>query len=180
MIPESEKYRKVLNILRKSKPSFNRSEDIEEQVLNRIGRMNKKRRPPFDVVDYLFGWVYIGWVRRSLIAASVVVVLFFIYQQTVILKQVKSLSRQTIVFGNETFPSSASEIEKRLMLYKISDQWASDGVLKISEKQMVQLLDSYNELQGRYKNLIRLIEQDPELKKSVEKKLNEIKQKSNL
>ena len=46
------------------------------------------------------------------------------------------------------------------------------GNKTVSEKQIKQILKSYNELEEKYKDLIKLIEDDPELKNYVEEKLN--------
>ena len=43
-----------------------------------------------DFIESLFGWVYIGWVRRSLIGVSVVLVAIFVYQQAFIFREVKT------------------------------------------------------------------------------------------
>ena len=43
----------------------------------------------------------------------------------------------------------------------------------ISEKQVKQVIKSYNELEKKYKDLIKLIEDDPELMKYIEEKLIE-------
>jgi hypothetical protein len=45
--------------------------------------------------------------------------------------------------------------------------------ITISERQMKELIESVNELQLKYKDLENLIEEDPELKKMIEKKLIE-------
>ncbi|MDO9339669.1 MAG: hypothetical protein Q7T72_03985 [Bacteroidales bacterium] len=47
------------------------------------------------------------------------------------------------------------------------------GISTISEKQMKELLESVNKLQIKYKDLENLIEEDPELKKLIKKKLIE-------
>jgi signal recognition particle subunit SEC65 len=117
--------------------------------------------------------VYIGWVRRSLIAASIVLVLIFVYQQGVILKRIEVISRQTVVVDKENVQSPADEIENLLMAYRNSGRRFPSKTITISEKQMKELLESVNELQIKYKDLENLFEQDPELKKIVEKKLEE-------
>ena len=181
MITESEKYKKVLKILRKSKPDVTRPENLEENIMNRIIEIDKKNIASFDLVDYLFGWIYIGWVRRSLVAASLIMVFIFVWQQAGILKQVKKLSKQVIVIENGTFPGSGSEIGQRLMVYKISDQWSRGRAINISQQQVEQLLESYNDLQKKYKDLVKIIEENPVLKEYIEKKLNENEnEKSNL
>jgi hypothetical protein len=173
MIPESEKYIKVLNILRKSKPVLISTDDIETEVIRRISRVQQSKFILSDVIDFLFGWVYIGWVRRSLIAASIVLVLVFVYQQSVILKQINFLSRQTIVIDGETASTFADEIEKEIMIYKLTGRRFPSQSITISEKQMKQLLESVNELQVKYNDLKDLIEDDPDLKKLIEEKLIE-------
>jgi hypothetical protein len=173
MRPESEKYNRVLNILRKSKPVLNSTEDIEKKVFRSVTKIHKSEFILLDVIDFLFGWIYIGWVRRSLIAASVILIVIFVYQQGVILKQMNYLSRQTIVIDGETAFTPADEIKKVIMMYKLSGRRFPSETITISEKQMKELLESVNELQIKYKDLENLIEGDPELKKLIEKKLIE-------
>jgi len=177
MEQESEKYKKVLEILRNSQPVLDSTDDIENEVIKRISKINEPRPNLLNLIDFLFGWVYIGWVRNGLITASVILVMFFIWQQSIILKRIDLLSRQAIIENVETISNPASEVERGIMMYKLSGRRLPSRNLTISEKQMNQLLDSVNELQTKYKDLIKLIEDDPELKSSIEKKLKEHNQK---
>lgn len=170
---ESEKYRKVLDILRRSKPVINSTEDIESEVIRRILQTRKKRIGVADVTDFLFGWVYIGWVRRSLSAASILLVMMFVYQQGVILKQISYLSRQTVSIKMESQSMPSGEIEKQLMIYKLSGRKISSGNITMSEEQMIRLLDSVNKLQSEYSDLVKMIRDDPQLKKMIENKRSE-------
>lgn len=173
MEPENEKYNKVLDLLRKSKPGLDSTDDIEREVIKRIERVNHSRLSLSDLVDFLFGWVYIQWVRRSLITASIALVLVFVYQQSVILKRIDFLSRQTIVTEKEIGSAPADEVEKMLMVYRNTGRRFPSRNITISEKQMKELIESVNELQLKYKDLENLIDEDPELKKMIEKKLIE-------
>ena len=83
------------------------------------------------------------------------------------------LSRQTVVIDKENTLSPADEIEKLLIVYKNSGRIFPSKTITISERQMKELLESVNELQIKYKDLENLIEEDPELKKLIEKKLIE-------
>jgi hypothetical protein len=152
MVPENGKYSKVLNILRKSKPVLNSTEDIEREVLRSISKTHQSEYIFSEVIEFLFGWVYIGWVRRCLIAASIVMVLVFIWQQSIILKQINFLSSQTILIEGETITTPVVEIQKRLMMYKLSGRGFSSQTITISEKQIEQLLESLNEMQVKYKS----------------------------
>lgn len=173
MKPESEKYNKVLNLIRESKPVLDSTEDIERDVIRRITGVNRPGLSFSEAVDFLFGWVYIGWVRRILITASIALVLVFVYQQAIILKRIDFLSRQTIITDKENIPAPADEIEKMLMMYRNSGRRFTSKTITISEAQMKELLEFINELQIKYKDLENLIDGDPELKKLIEKKLIE-------
>ena len=173
METESEKYKKVMNLLRNSKPELDSTEDIEIEVIKMI---KKADRPGFnltDAIDFLFGWVYIGWVRRSLITASSLLVLVFVLQQGVILKRIDVLSRQTVLIDREKVSPNVDEIDKLLMEYRNSGRRFPSKIITISEKQMKELLESVDELKLKYKDLENIIESDPELKKLIEKKLIE-------
>jgi hypothetical protein len=173
MKPESEKYKKILELLNKSKPVPESTEEIEREVIRRISGLHPFRSKISESIDFLFGWVYIQWVRRSLITASIVLVLIFVYQQAVILKRIDFLSKQTIIIDRENKSSPSVEIEKMLMNYQNSGRRFPSRTITISERKMRELIESVNELEIKYKDLENLIDEDPELKKLIEKKLIE-------
>ena len=169
----SEKYDRVINLLRKSNPELDSTAGIERDVIRKISEIERSGINFSGVVDFLFGWVYIGWVRRSLIAASVVMVMIFVYQQGVILKRIDKISRQVVVSDKEIIPTIDDKIEKLLMVYKNSGRKFPSKTITISEGQMKELLESVKDLQSKYKDLEELIDGDPELKKMIEKKLTD-------
>lgn len=173
MKPENDQYDKVLKLLRKSIPQLTSAEEIERDVMRRIQTPDRMAFSLSEAFDFLFGWVYIGWVRRSLITASIVLVLIFIYQQGIILNRIDSLSEQTIVAGKENVLTPANEIEKLLTRYKNSGRIFPSKTITITESQMKDLLESVKELQIKYKDLENIIDSDPELKKLIDSKLLE-------
>jgi hypothetical protein len=170
---ENEKYNKVINLLKVSKPKLESTEDIENEVMKRIYGERPLLSTLTEIIDFIFSWVYIGWVRRSLIAASMALVVIFIYQQGVILKQIDFLSRQTIVIGKNNITEPVGRFEKILVNYKKGIKKLPSRNITISEKQMNELIESVNELQTKYKDLEKLIEDDPEIKKLIENKIIE-------
>ena len=173
MTAENDRYKKIMEILRSSRPVLARPEEIEDEVIIRIQRRDHQADRVTDFMSSLFGWVYIGWVRRSLVAVAAIMVSVFIYQQALILKQVNNISRQPVVIGSEPFPGSMTGFDNKLTIYKVSNRLSPASEIKISEKQLDQILESYNDLRSKYKDLIRIIEEDPELKKYIEEKLDE-------
>jgi hypothetical protein len=175
MTTENERYKKMVEILRKSKPDLVQPEELENEVIKRIQRENKDTFRLSDFIDSLFGWVYIGWVRRSLVGAAVIMVALFVYQQAFIFRQVKNISKLVVISGIETAKTSSSDLEKRLTLYKMSTRLSPGEDINISARQMEKFLDSYNDLQIKYKDLLRIIEEDPDLKNYIEKRLEQEK-----
>jgi hypothetical protein len=175
MIPESEKYNKVLELLRNSKPVIKSTADIKEAVIKKISETSKQKPNLSDFIDFIFGWVYISWVRRSLITAYVFLVGVFIWQQSIIIKHVNLLSRSTIVIDGETLNSNEDKIEKVLMMYRAFGRNFPPKTITITDKQLKELLDSANEIQNKYKDIENLFESDPELRRYIEQKLLEKK-----
>jgi len=173
MTKENDRYKKIIEILRNSRPDLIQPEGIENEVIRKIQNEDQKSGTVSDFIESLFSWVYIGWVRRSLVGAAVVLVAVFIYQQGFILKQVRNISERVVNIGNEQVSVPSSDFARRLTLYKMSTRLAPAGGKRVSEKQLEDILNSYDELLVKYKDLIRIIEEDPALKQYIENKLNE-------
>jgi hypothetical protein len=173
MAKKEDKYERILNILRKSKPELRGTDDIEEKVLNKIQLPRKSGREEFNFFDYLFGWVYITWVRKTLITVSLFFVGLFIYQHSLILKRISFLENQTVITGSQVVNRTSFSMEDKMMLNDLSYRRLYNRQATITRRDLEKYLDSYNELENKYKDLIRLIEDDPGLKKMLEEKLTE-------
>jgi hypothetical protein len=171
------KYEKVRDLLRRSVPGLDSQAQMEEKIITSIKEGNKRGNGYPDILGFLFGWVYIGWVRRSLVAVSAVLVIFFVYQQAVIMKELDYLSRKSIIIDGSTGTVNTGDIEKRLLMYKLSGKKPAEEDLNISRQQMDELIESVNELHDKYRDLINIINSDPELRKYIEQKLDK-KEKS--
>jgi hypothetical protein len=172
MDSEREKYDKVVEILRRSKPILRDQEALSERILNKL---RKERHSPvlIDVIsDLLFGWVYISWVRRSLIAISFAILLVFIYQQSVILHHISAIDRQTIFTSSQLIPDASDRLDSKT-LYKRAGLILPAKKGELSDRQVDQLIKSFNELQGKYKDILKIIDEDPDLKNYIEQKLNQ-------
>ena len=176
MTKENDNYDRLVRMLRNSRPDLLRPENIENEVIKRIQSRNRSSGMFSGFIDALFGWVYIGWVRRSLIGVSVLLVAIFVYQQAFIIRQVNNISKQVVIIGSESSSVSSSALDKRLALYRLTVRLSPDREIRISETRLEELLDSYDDLQVKYKDLLRIIEEDPELKSYIENRLKEDKE----
>jgi hypothetical protein len=171
---ENDKLEKIIHLLRRAEPVLISTDEIEEVVIERISKRSKRKTILSGAVDLLFSWIYIGCVRRSMVAVSIVMVALFIWQQAILMKQINYLSSQAIFREQENISDEPEIIEKKLMMYKLSGKRFPVQYVTISKKQMDLLLESVNDLEGKYNNLIYLIQDDPELKKYIENKITEL------
>jgi hypothetical protein len=66
-----------------------------------------------------------------------------------------------------------------LLLYRLSAGRDTDITDEISEDTIEELIGSFGMMTEKYRELIRLIDEDPELKKLIEKKLEDRSKKGN-
>jgi hypothetical protein len=90
------------------------------------------------------------------------------------------ISRQTIVTDRGIVSMPADQIEKMMTVYKMTGRIFQSKTITISERQMKELLETVKELQIKYRDLEDLIEGDPQLKKLIEQKLIDSRNKINL
>ncbi len=157
-----EKYNRIIKVLRDSRPEVSDLNDIEDEVMKRI---SGKPEVVSGFFDFFFGWIYVGWVRRSLVAASFALLGFFLWQQNNILNQIDDLNEKV---GNNkiTTYNPSDAIEKRLILFRLSQE--RSGNMIVREEDLTRLLDSLNDLNIRYRDLLEMIDEYPGLKKIVE------------
>jgi hypothetical protein len=175
MSDDNIKYEKVLDLLRKSKPVFTEAEEIATKVMRQIQQEKSRISLPELIIEFLFGWVYIGWIRRSLVTAALIIVIFFGYQQALILKRLNDLSEQRIPNSGVVLTDLTDNLTERMLFYRLGGKRPSDGKINVSEKDIDDMIRSLNKLQNKYKNLLHLIENDPELKKYFDERINEIR-----
>ncbi|HUX94677.1 MAG TPA: hypothetical protein VMV47_03005 [Bacteroidales bacterium] len=169
-----EKYRRAIDVLKRSRPVLTDAYDIEGEVISKITLLSGKEKVGFSVFDFLFGWTEIVWIRRSLITVSFVLVAIFVYQQSMIVKQLNWLSTQIGENQEQQVHSSFSEYSGRLKLLKISGRGVQQKNSTVSEEQLDMILKSLDKLQTDYENLMKILNENPELKELVDKKLDDI------
>jgi DNA gyrase/topoisomerase IV subunit A len=75
--------------------------------------------------------------------------------------------------GSQVVNRTSFSLEDKMMLNDLSYRRLYNRQATITKRDLEKYLDSYNELENKYKDLIRLIEDDPGLKKMLEEELTE-------
>jgi len=181
MKTQKEKYERLMTILKESVPALGSSHEIEEAVIKRISGKKEMNITFSDILDFLFGWVYVGWVRTSFITLSFILIGVFIWQQNSMQKQIDYLTGQLIRNNRVISYDPSGVLRLKQMMYKLSEEKFGSDSVTISEKELTQILDSITDLQIKYRDIMKIIGEDPKLKRSIGKKLNrEIRSKINL
>lgn len=167
MKTEKDKYYKLIETLRRSTPEMDQYNAVEDAVFQKI--LKKSDNELTGILDFLFGWIYIGWVRRSLIATSFALLGFFLWQQNNIMNQIDDLRSSIRENDRLIVYNQVSALERRQMLLKFSRE--RSGGYYISEEDLTLILDSLKNMNIRYKDLMDLIDNDTVLKKRVEEKI---------
>jgi hypothetical protein len=173
MKTEDRKYDKVLNLHQNSRPVMTDPESVTDKIMRQLQEEKSHVTYAELLLDFLFGWVYIGWVRRTMITVVLALAFLFIYQQSLIIKQVKELSGQRIDNGTIVMTNLREELIDQLRILKLTGKRFPDEKINVSEKEIDDMIRSLNKLQIKYKDVISLIEKDPELKKHVESRMLE-------
>lgn len=161
----SEKYEKLMGVLKNSIPNAGISADfITEKVLKSI---TSRKKSVQGLTDVIFGWVYIGWLRRSLAVASLLLIIVFIVQQRSMMNQIADLRSQIIL--NDKI--STYDPYWSLELKKLMQRELKSGLILMPESDLNNLIDSLRTLNRKYYDIMHFIEMNPELKKSVQKEL---------
>jgi hypothetical protein len=169
-----EKYKKVIGIMKSEKPVLTNPDEIVNEVLNRITAKKIAGEARMDLIDFVFSWIYIKWVRRSLVAASVLLVIVFVIQQSLMLKQIQRLSNRIESYENGASIVPGEIMEKRMLMLRFSEKRLPFLKKNSPDKQVDDLFRTIDQLKKEYKNLDNQINEDPELKKLIEEKLSEI------
>lgn len=175
MINKEKNLNKLLEVLRNSKPEIKDPGELTARIMSQI----KERESSLNLFEtgtaYLFGWVYIGWVRRSLAAAVLVLIAFFAYEQTVILKRINQLSyqkAQNSMYLNTSFHDPFPDPENTDSVNPIIKRSGRSH----PEEDIDEMVRKVSKLREEYRDLFYLIENDPRIRQLVEEKLNEMNQ----
>lgn len=170
MQKEKNKYSDVTGILRRSRPVLKDPGEIENNVMRIIHNFDREKSGLNGMLDTLFGWVYVGWIRRSLVTASVLLAGLFIIQQGVILRKISSLEQQAAYIPT-AFTATSNAKYSGSLAGRLAGLKSLRNTKKITDKEIERIIDSYNDLEIKYKDILRTIDEDPDLRKYFNEKL---------
>jgi hypothetical protein len=124
-------------------------DQLVESILQKTGRRRMQ-------VDYFFGWTEIGWLRRSLSIASILIIGIFVGQQLFVIDRIKNIEERMVSFNTDNILQFQREnvILNSLILADPEAGHLADSI-NVSTNDLMQLLRDYRELQYRYEKISR-------------------------
>lgn len=172
MDKQQGKYENVMKVLRRSRPDPGDPEQLSEKVMSQIQKQRRSVSVTEIISEFLFGWVYIGWMRRSMLTAAICLMLFFGYQQTILMRKVDALSSMSLVEGNVQQASGMTGLDARVKIYTLFGRKTFERKMEMAKKkELDKFIESVNDLQEQYKDIFRMIESDPQAKKYIDEHL---------
>lgn len=168
-----DKYRNLVEMLKRSTPVLSNPETVRDNVLREIRKAGKEAGLLSSTGEFLFGWIYVGWLRRSLVTIAAAVIFIFGYQQVVIIRKINNLSDQRIQNGSVVSTDFSDDIYNRMMYYRFTGKMMDGEEIHASENEINKLMVEINKLRLKYEDLIFMIENDPMLMEYIETKLNQ-------
>lgn len=165
----NERYNDVIHSLRKSTPVLKNPGEIENDVMRIIRNQRRPSGIVSDLPEKIFGWVYVGWIRRTLVLASVCLVIVFVLQQSIILKKINSLEQRSGYIQTD-YPRSNYTRYSGAMVSKIAGlRFLRSN--KLTDQEIDRIINSYKDLEIKYNDILRAIDENPELRKYFNEKL---------
>jgi hypothetical protein len=171
MDEEQERFENVIKLLRMSQPEMGDAEKFSEKVIGKIRQERTRVSVTELIYEFIFGWVYVGWMRRAMVTSAICMMLYIGYQQTVTLKRIETLSLRSVVDVDLMKTGMNSTIPDRWKPYAIFGKRTNGGRMEITEKRLDKFIESFNEFQKQNEEIFRLIETDPKSKEYVEERL---------
>lgn len=142
-----EELDKILRRIRESKPGMESRYELRESIMEKV---NKRA----NYLDYFFGWTDVGWLRKSLAFASVIIVLFFCGQQVFMTNRIDKLEKRMISINTDNILQYQREnVMANSVLYRDADRKKLADSIKVATDDLLDLVKSYRDLQLKYENV---------------------------
>ncbi|MGM0666220.1 MAG: hypothetical protein ACQETA_02770 [Bacteroidota bacterium] len=138
---------KLLKRLRMYRAEIVDREELKASIMQKTGRRTRQ-------VDYIFGWTEIGWLRRSLSVASILIIGLFVGQQLFVIDRINNIEERMGSFNTDKILQYQREnvILNSLVQEDPEASHLADSI-SVSTDDLMQLLRDYRELQNKYEKI---------------------------
>ncbi len=155
------KYTKLIAALKGSKPVLHGKEEFVDKILEQTLREKEHINK---IYDFIFGWIEIIWLRRTLLTASLIILTLFIFQQFIIFERIGSLESRMTGMNTEMLIDYQKEMARvNSAILEISDIQKGNDSIKVSARDLNEMIKAYRKLQEEFFSERRIIRESDEL-----------------
>jgi hypothetical protein len=166
-----EEYDRFTKVMGRSHNAHAHPDLLAERIIGRVLGESRKAGNRLTMQELVFGWTSVGWVRRSLAFASLLMVCLFVYQQFEIMSGVRDINlRMKSGGGIEVRPAASFEPGQDPGLRSLTSS-LPHGVdsIKVSVDDISKLIESYRELELSRERINWILRRNPDILRMIEK-----------
>jgi len=147
---DGEKYRKVMEALRRSEPGVPDKELLKSRIRGAINSRAEKssQAKAGRILDLLFGWVEIPWMRWTVGTAAILLVGGFLVQQVGISHRMARMEKQLIHIENGQHSIQEGSGTSHQVLLRLYTKSQTDSVT-VSRADLERLLVEYQQMKEK-------------------------------
>lgn len=138
---------KLIRRLRMHRAEIVDREELKDSIMSKISKRDRQ-------MDFIFGWTEIGWLRRSLSLASILIIGLFLGQQLFVIDRINKIEERMVSFNTEKILQFQREnvILNSLILEDPEASQLADSI-SVSTHDLMKLVRDYRELQHKYEKM---------------------------
>lgn len=140
---------KVIKRLRMYRAEVADREELKASIMQKTGIRTRR-------VDYVFGWTEIGWLRRSLSVASILIIGIFVGQQLFVIDRINNIEERMGSFNTDKILQFQREnVILNSMILSDPEAGHLEDSINVSTYDLMKLVRDYRDLQYKYEKISR-------------------------
>ncbi|MCP4312144.1 MAG: hypothetical protein GY790_12835 [Bacteroidetes bacterium] len=140
-----ESYKKVVEALKRSEPENEHLEQLKSRIIREISHSHEPNKPYQRLMNLLFGWVDVSWMRWSVASLAIFLLGAFLFQQFGMQQRITLVEQQLIHLETAKMGPSPAWNAGHKVLFKLYNDTETDSIT-VSRKDLEALVKDYGEL----------------------------------
>ena len=144
MMNSKDVYSKLIDRIKSVGTRLENHEEMIEQVMERIELQERQPGQSPSILDLLFGWVHVIWLRRAMALTAICLAAFFIGQQFILMHRLTKLERQIVKsVESESIAEEGPGLKDQFLMNMVMDRPPEGDSITLSRDEFEALLDAY-------------------------------------
>jgi hypothetical protein len=141
---KKDAYSKLVTRFKSVVPPLENKEQIIDYVMNHIESKNREPGRFIRLLDLLFGWVHVIWLRRAMAVTAICLIILFTGQQFLLMQRLTKLENQIIKsVESESVIEDGPGMKQQVLMNLMFERPASGDSITLSREEFEALLKAY-------------------------------------